>query len=576
MRSNLLLLFLLSISVATKLNAQCSIEQNNQNAVYADGVEIGNSFVATIDGAIESITYYINSGAAPGTDIMTLHQGDTGLNPLGSVSYSVPTVGAITATFASPIPVTAGQTYTFMVNPSQYRRTELATGNHYANGLLLRNDNGTFNTPFSPDIDYKFQIKYYDPHPAPVFTNLFGDGTIQNPFTTVSKEVFDAAGVGVGHYYFNFNGSTFQGTVDNVYQGGGWLLVLNYVHQAGTNPNLQVRNTDLPLLDLASPGLGDNQAGTPYWGHIGNTLAAAIDFEEMRFIGVTSRDTNDYLHFATDYTNAVNYVKTGLGSFSGINNPSNYTLLTSHAASLPQNAPDFYIHKGDYALTEFPFWRSGDGTWGIRGDGHRWEVDDVNTTNAYNTVHQVFVRGDLSPTYVPREITIQLNEFGLALITTDQFGITAVDNCGDTVTHSLSQTTFNCSNIGVNTIQYMVTDEEGNTNSVDVIVNVNGVTNAILENGNVTVTDLDSNDDDYIISVEGTNYKIENTTGNLIGGPGIIQNCDHILVPIASVTGAITIDAQEGNDNLNIDFILWVEIYLNQINLLFPQLFLDT
>ncbi len=301
----------------------------------------------------------------------------------------------------------------------------------------------------------------------PVFNNLGGDGTLGNPFISLAPEVVGS--VSSGTYYFNFNGSTFQGELDNS-NGGGWLMILNYVHQAGNNSNLQVRNTDLPLLGASV--LGTSEAGSASWGHFGNTLAADIDFEELRFYAQTSRDINDIINFTTNYTNAINYVKTGAGSFNGINNAANYSLLGNHTASIPQNAPNEFGNQGNFALTNFPFWRSGQAHWGIRGLGNRWEVDDFGVNN-FSTIHRVWVRGDLSPAQpiAPTEITVQLDATGNVTVTTADFGITATDNCS-TPTYAISQTDFDCSHIGANTIQYSATDDEGNIASIDVIVNV--------------------------------------------------------------------------------------------------------
>jgi len=298
--------------------------------------------------------------------------------------------------------------------------------------------------------------------------NLYGDGSIDNPFITLQSEVVGK--VASGTYYFKFNNSTFQGVLDNNTAGGGWLMILNYVHQGGTNPELNIRNTNLPL--LGSSTLGDNEAASSTWGHFGNTLAAALDFEEIRFYGQTSLHSR-VIDFTTKYPAAISYIKTGSGSFAGINNAANYTLLGDHTASIPANAPDSWSNEGDFALTNFPFWRSSQAHWGIKGGGNRWEVDGYPNNFNNSTIHRVWVRGDLSPaaSEVETEITIELNENGNASISSSDFSISAVDNCGS-VTYSLSQTDFDCSNIGENTIKYFATDEMGNSSSIDVIVNV--------------------------------------------------------------------------------------------------------
>ncbi|NMH88411.1 HYR domain-containing protein [Flavivirga algicola] len=296
----------------------------------------------------------------------------------------------------------------------------------------------------------------------PVFATNSGDGTLSNPFVNLLPSTVGS--VPSGRYYFKFNGSTFQGELDNDTDGGGWLMILNYVHIAGNNSNLQARNTDLPL--LGSSTLGDNEAGTSNWGHFGNQLATDIDFAEMRFYSTTSGH-NRIIDFKTDYINALNYVKSGTGSFAGLNN--NATTLAGHTANIPVTASlnGFFADQGDFALTNFPFYVGGLNHWGIRGLGNRWEVDDFST-NSYNTIHRVWVRGDLSPV-TSTEITATLDDNGNVTIAPSDFGIMATDNCSN-VTLSLSQTDFDCSHVGSNTIQLTATDASNNPISMNVAV----------------------------------------------------------------------------------------------------------
>ncbi len=351
-----------------------------------------------------------------------------------------------------------------------------------------------------------------------------GDGSLENPFTSLAAEAVKNASSGT--YYFNFNGSTFQGELDNDTAGGGWLMILNYVHQAGTNPNLVVRNTNLPLLGAST--LGTSEAGSNTWGHFGNALAAAIDFEEIRFYGESSGHSR-VIDFTTNYATAIDYVKTGSGSFSGINNAANYTLLSGHSANIPQNVNETYPNNGDYALTEFPFFTISQYHWGIKGSGSRWEVDDFSN-NTNSTIHRVWVRGDLSPAEPAdkTEITVELDASGNASVSASDFGISATD-C-KTVTYSLSQTDFDCSNLGANTIQYIATDEDGNTSEMDVIVNVkdNVVPTAVAkditveldDSGNATITtdmvDNGSADNcsNVTLSLDKSTFTCENLGGS--------------------------------------------------------------
>ena len=48
--------------------------------------------------------------------------------------------------------------------------------------------------------------------------------------------------------------------------GGGWTLVLNYLHLGGTNPVLTEKSIALPLLGSTNLGV-DEQGHATNWGH---------------------------------------------------------------------------------------------------------------------------------------------------------------------------------------------------------------------------------------------------------------------------------------------------------------------
>lgn len=175
---------------------------------------------------------------------------------------------------------------------------------------------------------------------------------------------------------------------DMTTDGGGWTLVLNYMHRGGTDPALKTFTNALPVLGTTSLGTDESGSATT-WGHVSNSYLNNYTFSELRFYGSTNAH-NRVIHFKTTHTNTINYFKTGSGSASGIQ--SGFTTLSGHTAFIPGSAASFFTGQGDLAMTNFPFWLASNYHWGIKGHNFRWEVDDFNSGSSFHTYHQIWIR----------------------------------------------------------------------------------------------------------------------------------------------------------------------------------------
>ena len=143
-----------------------------------------------------------------------------------------------------------------------------------------------------------------------------GSGTAGDPFTTLS----DAYTVGTGRYYFNLGSGAFQADVDND-EGGGWVLILQYVHQGGTSPTLTTlgAGADLPVTSSASLGTDESTVASQ-WGHAGNTAMSQFTGDiELRWYGETNQHSR-VIHFRSSVGD--DYVRTGLGTCLLYTSPS--------------------------------------------------------------------------------------------------------------------------------------------------------------------------------------------------------------------------------------------------------------
>ncbi len=97
-------------------------------------------------------------------------------------------------------------------------------------------------------------------------------------------------------------------------------------------------------------------------------------------------------------------------------------------------------------------------------------VSDVNG-NISSCTANVTIVDNTAPEAVCQDITIQLDASGMATIDDSAIDGGSFDICGP-VTVSASQTSFDCSNVGVNIVELTVTDENGNSSTCEASVTV--------------------------------------------------------------------------------------------------------
>lgn len=221
-------------------------------------------------------------------------------------------------------------------------------------------------------------------------------GTSTDPFTSLAEAYAVPA---AGRYHFNLGSGQFQADVDTS-EGGGWVLVLQYVHQGGTNPGLTILGAGANLPVTSTAALGTSESGVAArWGHAGTAAMSQFGGDiETRWFGRTSGHSR-VVHFRTSVGNS--YFRTGTGSMSGLS--AAFTALTGHTAFTPGTAGAGYTNKGSYAFTNFPFYEGGARHWGIRAEGgdnvggsgangNRWEMDDFANDFSRSTIHRIWVR----------------------------------------------------------------------------------------------------------------------------------------------------------------------------------------
>jgi hypothetical protein len=115
-----------------------------------------------------------------------------------------------------------------------------------------------------------------------------------------------------------------------------------------------------------------------------------------------------------------------------------------------------------------------------------FSVSDLSGNKSFDTVI-VTVLDTLNPIAIPRtQLVVYLNDTGFVGITGAMLDSASFDPCGSLI-YAANPATFTCSNLGINTVQFTVTDRYGNISAGNVVVEVKDTTAPKLNLNNITV-----------------------------------------------------------------------------------------
>ncbi len=175
--------------------------------------------------------------------------------------------------------------------------------------------------------------------------------------------------------------------------GGGWTLLLNYVHKGGTNPLPAVLSNKLPLLVSDTLGV-DESTAVGAWGHASNAALKQFNPSELRFYCRSSAVAR-VVHFKTNDASCLAASTTGIGTCTGVK--SSFSTLTGHTGNTPANVDRGATNGGEFALTSDVFGSNTftyDAMWSIHGDTSEtsWECDFGSNSSAADTIHRIYFR----------------------------------------------------------------------------------------------------------------------------------------------------------------------------------------
>jgi len=161
-----------------------------------------------------------------------------------------------------------------------------------------------------------------------------------------------------------------------------------------------------------------------------------------------------------------------------------------------------------------------------------------NSTFAYAVVT---VEDKTAPVVITQNVTLQLDQNGFASITPEQVNIGSSDACG-IASMILSQSDFDCDNIGENTVTLTVTDNSGNSANANAIVTVEDKTAPVAVAQNVTLR-LDQNGFASI-----TPEQVNNRSSDACGiASMILSQSDFDCDNIGENTVTLTVTDNNGN-----------------------------
>ncbi len=151
------------------------------------------------------------------------------------------------------------------------------------------------------------------------------------------------------------------------------------------------------------------------------------------------------------------------------------------------NAIGFAINAGSCAVASVSYTDAINQTLSVAGKQvvtRSFIIKDVNNATVIAT-QQITVEDKTPPSVITKNITVQLTSGGSLIITAQQVNNGSSDACGN-VTLSLDKTTFDCNNIGQNTVMLTGTDVNGNIASATAIVTVEDKTLPTVITKNIT------------------------------------------------------------------------------------------
>ena len=290
---------------------------------------------------------------------------------------------------------------------------------------------------------------------------------------------------GLTPYQYSLNGGAYQtSSLFNSIGAGTYTVSIKDINGCTANKSIIITqptalavsatsttNVDCKGNSTGSITVGGSGGTTPYtYNYAGGSYASANTFSSLaagtHTIGI--KDANGCtssvsvtitepaaLNLSATITKPVCYDdKTGTITLSATGGTTAYSYRVDSSWSMPTSAYVSTAAFGNYYEGKYAA-----------------QVKDAN--GCLDTVQISIQHQDLiKPVPVPHKIlTVYLGAMGTVFVSANMADSASTDNCA-IASRSITQTSFNCSNVGYNTVNFKVVDINGNRDSINFIVNV--------------------------------------------------------------------------------------------------------
>lgn len=161
--------------------------------------------------------------------------------------------------------------------------------------------------------------------------------------------------------------------------------------------------------------------------------------------------------------------------------------------------------------------------------------------NVTNCSFNVIVTDNQDPVVITQPLTVQLDATGMASITASQVNNGSTDNCS-IATYALNTTSFDCDNLGNNTVTLTVTDVNGNDATATAVISVEDLILPVAVAQDISVS-LNENGEAVIVA-EDVN---DNSTDNCSIASYSLDNTIFTCEDIGENTVTLTVTDTAGN-----------------------------